>query len=251
MQFEDRISAYPNRYIMTDENGNSQHVVIERADEPTVAGTPLNAETFNKMVGEINVDIAKYIYPVGSQYVASSPDVKPADLFGGTWELVDKGFRHKVSINVFDKDVDGGALGADGYETMCYKDYMTKAEIYHHLAGNVVRFRMKFYLKPGVTFKDVNEEILVVMIPEDFGFTQFSAGFENIACYNDSLNSVGFLLKVPYQGSVWLIDILGGTREFTVPSSLTEPITLDFTTPINKEYMLDEFCDKFYWKRTA
>jgi hypothetical protein len=50
MVFEDRISAYPNRYTMTDENGNVSHVILERADEPTIPGTPLNAETFNKMI---------------------------------------------------------------------------------------------------------------------------------------------------------------------------------------------------------
>jgi hypothetical protein len=34
---------------MTDENGNVSYVTIERADEPVVEGTPLNAETFNAL----------------------------------------------------------------------------------------------------------------------------------------------------------------------------------------------------------
>lgn len=50
MDFIDRVSAYPGRYVMTDENGRASHVVLERADEPIVPGTPLNAETFNQMV---------------------------------------------------------------------------------------------------------------------------------------------------------------------------------------------------------
>lgn len=52
MVFEDRISTYPNRYAMTDENGSVSHVILERADEPTIPGTPLNAETFNEAFGE-------------------------------------------------------------------------------------------------------------------------------------------------------------------------------------------------------
>lgn len=52
MEFKDRVSAYPNRYAMTDENGNTSYVVLERADEPVVTGTPLNAETFNAAFGE-------------------------------------------------------------------------------------------------------------------------------------------------------------------------------------------------------
>lgn len=52
MLFQDRISTLPNRYVMTDENGNISHVWLERADEPTIPGTPLNAETFNQMAKE-------------------------------------------------------------------------------------------------------------------------------------------------------------------------------------------------------
>lgn len=52
MEFRDRVSAYPNRYLMTDESGNTSYVYLERADEPTVVGTPLNAETFNNMVAD-------------------------------------------------------------------------------------------------------------------------------------------------------------------------------------------------------
>lgn len=49
MEFVDRKSTYPNRYTMTDENGNVSQVFLERADEPVVEGTPLNAETFNAL----------------------------------------------------------------------------------------------------------------------------------------------------------------------------------------------------------
>ena len=49
--FTDRQSAYPNRYKVTDDSGKSYYVTLERADEPTVIGTPLTAETLNKLVG--------------------------------------------------------------------------------------------------------------------------------------------------------------------------------------------------------
>lgn len=58
MEFSDRVSAYPNRYLMTDENGNTSYVILERADEPTRVGTPLNAETFNGMLDEISQSTA-------------------------------------------------------------------------------------------------------------------------------------------------------------------------------------------------
>ena len=60
MVFEDRISVYPGRYTMTDENGNVTTVILERADEPTVEGTPLNADTFNSMQEEIQIESEEY-----------------------------------------------------------------------------------------------------------------------------------------------------------------------------------------------
>lgn len=53
MEFQDRVSAYPNRYILTMPDGTASYVVLERADEPVTPGTPLNAETFNTMFNSI------------------------------------------------------------------------------------------------------------------------------------------------------------------------------------------------------
>lgn len=55
--FEDRESAYPNRYRVIPESGDAYYVVLERADEPVTPGTPLNAETFNRMREEISNEI--------------------------------------------------------------------------------------------------------------------------------------------------------------------------------------------------
>lgn len=51
--FVDRESAYPNKYLVTPENGSSYYIILERADEPVVVGTPLNAETFNNLIAEL------------------------------------------------------------------------------------------------------------------------------------------------------------------------------------------------------
>ena len=45
--FQDRVSAQPNRYKVIKADGTTEYVVLERADEPTTLGTPLNAETLN------------------------------------------------------------------------------------------------------------------------------------------------------------------------------------------------------------
>lgn len=51
--FTDRESTYPNRFLVTPESGDSYYLTLERADEPTVTGTPLNAETFNALIADL------------------------------------------------------------------------------------------------------------------------------------------------------------------------------------------------------
>ena len=48
--FVDRKPTKPNRYKVTPEGGNPYYVVLERADEPTEEGTPLNAATLNQLI---------------------------------------------------------------------------------------------------------------------------------------------------------------------------------------------------------
>lgn len=63
IKFVDRESAYPNRYLVTPDNGSSYYVLLERADEPVTAGTPLNAETFNRLIAELEAMITKLTLP--------------------------------------------------------------------------------------------------------------------------------------------------------------------------------------------
>lgn len=49
--FIDRKPTRPNRYKLTPEGGGGViYVTLERADEPSVEGTPLNAATLNTLL---------------------------------------------------------------------------------------------------------------------------------------------------------------------------------------------------------
>lgn len=48
--FVDRRAARPNRYRITPDTGEAYYVTLERADEPVVDGTALNAEILNQLV---------------------------------------------------------------------------------------------------------------------------------------------------------------------------------------------------------
>lgn len=47
--WQDRVPTYPNRYKITKSNGSTELVTLERADEPTVVGTPINATNMNAL----------------------------------------------------------------------------------------------------------------------------------------------------------------------------------------------------------
>lgn len=49
-EFVDRVAAKPNRFKVIPENGEPYYVVLERADDPIVEGTILNAETLNSIL---------------------------------------------------------------------------------------------------------------------------------------------------------------------------------------------------------
>ena len=69
--FADRQSAYPNRYKVTTETGESYYVTLERADEPTVAGTPLNASTLNQLVEE-NAEGLRKLFAAGPTVISAN-----------------------------------------------------------------------------------------------------------------------------------------------------------------------------------
>lgn len=50
----DRVPSQPGRYKMTMPDGSTQYVTLERADEPTVVGTPLNKALFDSIQDDLD-----------------------------------------------------------------------------------------------------------------------------------------------------------------------------------------------------
>ena len=61
--FVDRKPTRPNRYKITPENGGTPYyVTLERADEPTVEGTPLNAASLNSLLPKpVSATVGQYL----------------------------------------------------------------------------------------------------------------------------------------------------------------------------------------------
>lgn len=92
-QFVDRVSKNPGRYKITKSDGSVEYVTIERADNPTVDGTPLNAATFNTMM-------ASFSEP-GHTHVAG-------DITGGAFTI------ERIPTISMTKGGTGATNGADG-----------------------------------------------------------------------------------------------------------------------------------------
>ena len=57
--FVDRVPTYPGRMKITKEDdGSVEYVVMERADEPVVEGTPINKALFDSIGGSMTYTIA-------------------------------------------------------------------------------------------------------------------------------------------------------------------------------------------------
>lgn len=61
--FIDRKPTRPNRYKITPENGEAPYyVILERADEPTVEGTALNAIVLNALMPKpMSAKVGQYL----------------------------------------------------------------------------------------------------------------------------------------------------------------------------------------------
>jgi len=62
IQVVDRVPTYPNRVKITKSNGTSEYVTWERADEPTVEGTPINKALFDSIAADQGLASAKTVY---------------------------------------------------------------------------------------------------------------------------------------------------------------------------------------------
>ena len=248
MEFVDRTSENPNRFKITyEDSGSSSYAKIELADNPIEAGTPLNRNTFQKMQNELNA------YVPGNVLITST-NQNPTEYLGGTWELIDKGFRNNSSSVLFDKYVGNeDYYGAENYKSSYSIHCFDKMRVICFRSQSTVRLRIELYLKKGKSFDDGGVAKAASLDFSDFGFTNLPVSYNYIPCYTDGLNGKGLLMNILGNGTVRIDDILVDGRtsnpELVVPSNHIEALNIDITTPILIDNMIDDFCDKFYWKR--
>lgn len=274
MEFKDRVANKPNRVKLTyEDSGVSAYAKVELADEPIESGTPLNKKTFDEMQKELK----SYAHDVGNVLITSTNE-NPSKKLGGTWVLIDKEFRS--SAEVFE-DVFAPQFVLDGWSDSQYKlsgalatinddeDYsngLYKTNITVIRADHTVRLRIEMYPQTGdgseveVSFSDAGRSNVLKINFSKLGFKGFPTGFLDVLATSDtigqaimfSLNYTSYSNGKEVGATLYQSDVIGNSKSVVITESMSvEPITLDITSPVLCESMLDGYCDKFYWKRTA
>lgn len=182
--------------------------------------------TYNKLL-----DIT---HPVGS-LLTTSTNVNPAETVGGTWELVDKAFKTKAfSVN------ETNWLNAAGVSFATNGVYVT-------LIDHTVSMRL--HLKNTAQLTDTtNNAIVGKLAISACGASRLEYAVFGLTTICDSGNStIGY--NIDSDGTISISDIINIDASHNL--AIGNDFYLNLSQPIRADYMLDDFCDKFYWKRTA
>ncbi len=189
----------------------------------------VNSITFNNP-SNINLindeDIIDLIYPIDSIFVTAT-NINPVSLFGGTWELVDKEFAPLV---IYGDDL----FSKNTTNTSNHTCYATRAGHEIHLELN---------LNNKIALNDDTKTMGTFNL-NNLGITRFN-NVMDITGFTDGGNCAIFF-SISTSGILTILDIIP-------ESSVVASKHLDscVTAVITPDYMLDNACNKFYWKRIA
>ena len=99
----DRVPTYPNRIKITTSDGVSEYVTWERADEPTVEGTPINKALFDSIAMDIGLtaDQTVFVTTAGSDTLGDGTNANPYATIGKAVSTLPKNLNGKqMLINV-------------------------------------------------------------------------------------------------------------------------------------------------------
>lgn len=97
----DRVSAYPGRVKLTPVSGQTNTYDMVRADQPTQAGTPLNAALFRQKADALTGDVTVYVTKSGNDSTADGTSAKPFLTIQGALNSIPKNLNgYMANINI-------------------------------------------------------------------------------------------------------------------------------------------------------
>lgn len=224
--------------------------MLTKLTEQMTTAEKLAAQNTNNQFLNYEIQNAvNILYPIGSiwvggKYEATEVDfntgnvihtagepINPADLFGGTWELIDKEFK---SNSIADTENTGHMFTVDTSSIAEINNY----EVYAIYSGHTIRLRLK--VKPSIGFNTDDKVRFGYFVLSELGITSFYHSILSIPLMGDA--GGGLLMgNIGTDGEVYIND--------TIKETISGDLYLNVVVPCRVENMLDSFCDKFYWKR--
>ena len=184
---------------------------------------------------QVAIDIA---HPVGSIMCMSS-NTNPGDYCGGTWELVDKELRYRWHD-----------LSASGGWSATYANVQTTAGA--RIGGHAMDIRLEITTTTALSDSTIE---LGYLNPNALGITEFPLVYRYVPFSYDGggVKDVVGQTIITNNGKVTVEDIWtvsSGAISHAYASGSNLALIYHFSSiPFN--YMLDAYCDKFYFKRVA
>ena len=170
------------------------------------------------------------LFPVGSTYITST-NSNPSAYLGGTWELINKKFRTSAESS-----------GNNAALITRNTTNVTSCTLAVVRGDNLIRFYFSFTNKVALADSTLN---LGTINFNKCGITSFPYD-AFIDGWSDGGNANAMLYIDQSTGLITHRDVVGTDSMATGKVTYTT-----ITMPLPMSYMLDSFCDKFYWKRTA
>lgn len=171
------------------------------------------------------------MHPIGS-ILTTSDDLNPADTLGGAWKLVDKAFRHTSTDLTTSHwtSTNASLMGTSSNVLLCD----------HTLT-------IRINLKTTIAITDDTVPLGKLSLPS-LGLTQLTYAMFYQAIVSDGGNCT-LLCKIDQDGTITVHDVLGADGTHSLASG--NDFYIHVVLPVGCDNMLNNFCDKFYWKRTA
>ena len=187
-------------------------VTFEKSDG---SSDTINIQAYNGYKMSDTVDL---IYPIDSIFITSKNE-NPSSVLGGTWELIDKEFKSEA-----------------GNSNSLFNANATNCEV-----NNFYFARGKNSVSSTVVLGNFN-------FP-DLGINELPYGLYYVIGSTDNGNGL-FISFIDYaSGQLEIRDIISKESSGNISSNSSCYLLFEFVTTFDN--MIDSFCDKFYWKRTA
>lgn len=181
-------------------------------------------------------------YPVGAVY-CSSTNTNPSSRFGGTWELINKGFKSSFSEYTAETTTKATSIFKPyaNPEDNTSNVFITSAYVVHN--DSTIRVRLCIYTTDTITDTGTT---LGTLNFNKIGITNLDMGYFGQTTFSDGANG-GIVWNLAYAtGVITQADVIS-----TSGLNSESNFYIDLNILTRHEKMLDSFCDKFYWKRTA